>query len=70
MEEMAHEPFLAWDGMEYRDVQDEHGVDLAGLEDNLRLTPLERLERHARAARSVLWLQNAVRNSARHRQAS
>jgi hypothetical protein len=41
--------------------QDERGVDLIGIRHNLALTPLERLERHNRAAASILWLRDVLK---------
>jgi hypothetical protein len=60
---MAKKPFLAWDGFEYRDVQDENGIDLELLRHNLSLTVEERIEEHRRSLESVLWLQDAIKSN-------
>ena len=39
--------------------QDENGIDLSLLRENLRLTPVERLRQHQRALRNVRALQHA-----------
>lgn len=39
--------------------QDENGVDLAHLRENLKLTPAERLRRLDAGRQSLKWLQNA-----------
>lgn len=39
--------------------QDESGVDISMLRENLRLTPEERLQKHERALRFVLELRHA-----------
>ena len=46
--------------------QDENGVDIARLRQNLRLTPAERLQRLEAGRRSLRWLQNVrERNTVR-----
>lgn len=57
---MAHKPFPVWDGFEYRDIQDERGVDLELIRANLELSVEQRIEQHRRAAASILWLKNAT----------
>jgi hypothetical protein len=42
--------------------QDENGVDLSLIRDNLKRTPLERLRRGAKATRDALRLRELVRN--------
>jgi hypothetical protein len=59
---MAHKPFLAWDGFEYRDVQDENGVDLELIRHNLSLSVSERIAEHQKAAASIEWFREATRN--------
>ena len=39
--------------------QDENGVDLARLRENLRLTPAQRLRKHGRALLAVLQMEQA-----------
>ncbi|AIE84779.1 hypothetical protein [Fimbriimonas ginsengisoli] len=60
---MAHKPFLAWDGYEYRDVQDENGIDLELLRSNLELSLDERVAKHRSLAEWVIQLQNATRTA-------
>lgn len=43
--------------------QDESGVDLSLLRQNLRLTPTERMERHRRALCSVMEVRRAARRA-------
>ena len=38
-----------------------YGIDVSLLEDNLRLTPLERIRAHARALNEALMLRDAVK---------
>jgi len=47
----------------YYGEQDENGVDLSLIRENLKLTPEERLERGARAMRTALELQEIGRRS-------
>lgn len=58
---MAKKPFLAWDGFEYRDVQDENGVDLELLRHNLSLTPDQRLAEFEALGRTFELLRSAGR---------
>jgi len=57
--EMTLDEFVAW--CEENQTQDENGVDLSHLRENLRLTPAERLEKHELARRAVLELQRGKR---------
>ena len=43
--------------------QDENGVDLSLIEENLRLTPTERLRRGDKATSDALWLRKNVRET-------
>ena len=43
---------------DYWGEQDENGVDIARLRENLRLSPAERLQRLDEGRRSLLWLRN------------
>lgn len=43
--------------------QDEHGVDLESLRQNLALTPTERYQRYVQGAENVLKLIHAARDS-------
>lgn len=40
---------------------EEYGIDLSLLEDNLRLSPLERLQRHDAALRFAMKLEQAMK---------
>ncbi len=39
--------------------QDEHGIDLSQLRENLKLTPTERFRKHQRALRNMLEVRRA-----------
>jgi hypothetical protein len=43
--------------------QDEHGVDLAWLRYNLSLSIADRIEKHRKAAESVLYLRHVAKRS-------
>ena len=43
--------------------QDERGVDLLGLRENLRLTVGERLLKAQKSANSLMWFRNALQSS-------
>lgn len=47
--------FQPWPG------QDENGIDIAQLKNNLELTPSQRLEQHNRALQTVLELKRAIK---------
>ena len=57
-EKKAHEPFRegpAWQAARA------NGIDVSLLEDNLRLSPLERIRAHTRALNEALMLREAVK---------
>ena len=64
--EMSLDVFVAW--CEANQRQDENGMDLSHLRENLRLTPAERLEKHEIARRAVWEIERArQRHGAAHR---
>jgi hypothetical protein len=59
MSDLEHEELLK----EFARDQDENGVDLVWLRYNLSLSIDERVEKHRRAAESVLLIQDAARRA-------
>ena len=55
--EMTLDEFVAW--CEANQRQDENGMDLSHLRENVRLTPAERLEKHETARRAFWELKHA-----------
>jgi len=57
-EKTAHDSFR--EGPDWQAARD-YGIDVSLLEDNLRLTPLERIRAHGRALNEALILRDAVK---------
>ena len=62
MESKIPNPYISPDPLNYGE-QDENGVDLSLIRENLRLTPTERLRRGYRARRDALRLREYARRN-------